>query len=394
MTRHRRQEGFETIVIGGGQAGLAVGYHLSRRGLPFVILDASERIGDSWRNRWDSLRLFTPARFNALPGMPFPAPPHSFPPKDDMADYLEGYAEAFDLPVRSGVRVDLVRPEGDGWLVRAGESELRAKNVVVAMANYQKPSVPEISARLDPSIVQLHSADYRGPHQLQPGPVLLVGAGNSGSEIAMELTRTHQVMMSGRDVGEIPFRPRSLAGRFLLVPFVLRVLFMRILSINTPIGRAARPKIVSRGGPLIRVKRRDLAAAGVARVARTAAVRDGRPQLEDGRVLDVQNVIWCTGFRTGFESWIDVPIHGPHGPEHQGGIVPDHPGLFFTGLHFLRSMSSGMIHGADRDARFIADAVAKRCRQPGQPAGPSSTSFDPPTRRPKASSATTAAVDG
>lgn len=362
MSDANGSERVETIVIGGGQAGLATGYHLARRGLPFVILDASERIGDAWRNRWDSLRLFTPARYNGLPGMRFPAPPHAFPTKDEMADFLEHYANTFELPVRSGVRVDRVSRSDDGWAVTAGDHRMEATNVVVAMANFQKPWAPEFSGELDPDIVQLHSADYRNLDQLKPGSVLLIGGGNSGSEIAMELARTHEVWMSGRDTGQLPFRPSSLLGRLLLLPFLLRVLFLRVLTINTPMGRAARSKLIGVGGPLIRVKRQDLAAGGVERVGKTTGIRDGLPELDDGRVLDVDNVIWCTGFRTGFESWIDVPIHGEHEPRHDGGVVPDHPGLFFTGLHFLRAASSAMIHGADRDAAHIADAVAERSR--------------------------------
>lgn len=355
-------ERLETIVIGGGQAGLAVGYQLAQRGLPFAVLDASERIGDSWRNRWDSLRLFTPARYNGLPGMRFPAPPHSFPTKDEMGDFLEHYARAFDLPVRSGVRVDRVSRNGDGWVVEAGERRMVADNVVVAMANYQEPWVPDFGAELDPAIVQLHSADYRNPGQLRPGGVLLVGGGNSGSEIAMELSADHEVIMSGRDTGQIPFRASSLPGRLLLTPLLLRFVFRRILSIHTPMGRALRAKIMGHGGPLIRVKRTDLAAAGVVRVGRVVAVSEGRPELVDGQVLDVENVVWCTGFRTGFESWIDVPVHDEHEPIHDGGIVPDQPGLFFTGLHFLRSMASAMIQGAGDDSVYIANAVAERSR--------------------------------
>lgn len=214
-----------TIVIGGGQAGLSVGYWLARHDVPFLILDASARIGDSWRARWDSLRLFTPARFHGLAGMPFPAHPEYFPTKDEMADYLEAYAERFELPVRSGVRVDRVTREGDRFVVRAGGLRFEADNVVVAMATYQEPRIPAFADELDPSIVQLHSADYRNPSQVRDGDVLLVGAGNSGSEIAMELSRTHRVWMSGRDTGHIPFRIEGFLGRKLLAPLVLRGLF-------------------------------------------------------------------------------------------------------------------------------------------------------------------------
>jgi len=360
--RHGKPEAerFETIVVGGGQAGLSVGYHLSRRGLPFVILDASERIGDAWRNRWDSLRLFTPARYDGLDGMPFPARPHSFPTKDEMADYLESYARRFQLPVRTGVRVDDLTRRDGGFELRAGERRFRAENVVVAMGNHQQARVPAFAAELDPAIVQLHSREYRNPGQLREGPVLLVGAGNSGSEIAMELAGRHAVRMSGRDVGQLPFRPRSQVGR-IMGPIVLRFLFHRILTVDTPLGRKTRPNVLTHSGPLIRVKRRDLDRAGVEHVPRTVGVRDGLPVLEDGRLMEVANVIWCTGFEPGF-SWIDLPIHGEHEPEHRSGIVPDTPGLYFVGLLFLHAMSSEMIHGVGRDAERVARIVEQRVR--------------------------------
>lgn len=185
----RAAERIETVVIGAGQAGLSVGYHLARRGLPFAILDASERIGDQWRNRWDSLRLFTPARFNGLAGMRFPAPGHYFPTKGEMADFLESYAHRFELPVRLGVEVDRLSRQGDRFLVSAGDRRFETDNVVVAMANYQKPKVPDFAAELDRRIIQLHSSDYRNPSQLRAGAVLVVGAGNSGAEIATDVGR-------------------------------------------------------------------------------------------------------------------------------------------------------------------------------------------------------------
>jgi len=365
-SRHDRSDGgsrevFDALVIGGGQAGLSVGYHLARRGVRFAILDASPRVGDSWRNRWDSLRLFTPARYDGLDGLPFPAPPSYFPTKDEMADYLESYARRFELPVRSGVRVDRLHRDGERYVVEAGPHTFEAAAVVVAMANYQRPKVPAFATELRPQIVQLHSGDYRGPAQLRAGDVLLVGAGNSGSEIAMELASTHRVFMSGRDTGHLPFRIAGFAGRTFFVPLVLKGLFHRVLTVRTPIGRKLRPKFISQGGPLIRVMPRDLSAAGVARVARTSGVHDGWPKLEDGRVLDsVANVVWCTGFHPGF-SWIDLPAFDDAGrPRHQSGRVPEQPGLYFVGLHFLHSMSSAMIHGVGRDAARVAAQVGAR----------------------------------
>ncbi len=347
-----------TVVIGGGQAGLSVGHHLARLGVELLILDASARVGDTWRQRWDSLRLFTPARHAGLDGLPFPAPPFSFPTKDEMADYLEAYARQFALPVRSGVRVDRLSRLGDGFVVVAGDARFEAENVVVAMANYQRPRVPPFAGELHPGIVQLHSFAYRNPAQMRDGGVLVVGVGNSGAEIALETVKGRRTWLAGRETGHVPFRIEGLAARLVLSRLVLRVLFHRVLSIATPIGRKLRPKMLRQAAPLIRTKPRDLVAAGVVRVPRVVGVRDGRPLLEDGRVLDVANVVWCTGFDPGF-SWIDLPVFGADGePRHEAGIAASEPGLYFVGLHFLYALSSEMIHGVGRDAARIAEVIA------------------------------------
>jgi putative flavoprotein involved in K+ transport len=359
MTDRPGSEYIETLVIGGGQSGLVMGYHLSRRGLPYAIIDANDRIGDAWRNRWDSLRLFTPNRLNGLSGMPFPGGYHwGFPSKDEMADYLESYARRFDIRVETGVRVERLSREGDRFVATAGNRRFEADNVVVAMSSWQQPRIPQFASELDPSIVQLHVAEYRNPSQLQEGGVLVVGAGNSGAEVANELARTHDVWLSGPDTGNIPFRPESVAAR-ILMPIIGRIIFHRVLTTSTPIGRKVRPKWVSTGEPLIRVKPKDLAAAGVDRVPRVTGVQHGQPQLEDGRRIDVANVVWCTGFHPGF-SWIDLPVLGPQGPVQHRGIVESEPGLYFLGLKFLYSVSSEQIHGVGRDAAHIADAIAAR----------------------------------
>ncbi len=351
----------ETLVIGGGQAGLAMGYQLSRAGLPYAIIDANGRIGDAWRNRWDSLRLFTPNRLNGLPGMPFPGYHWGFPSKDEFADYLESYARRFDIHVETGLRADRLSRDGDRFVAAAGDRRFEADNVVVAMSSWQRPRVPEFAGKLDPGIVQLHVADYAGPGQLQHGGVLVVGAGNSGAEVANELARTHDVWLSGPDTGVIPFRPESVPAR-ILMPIIGRIIFHRVLTTSTPIGRRARPRMVSTGEPLLRVKPKDLAEAGVERVGRVTGVQNGQPQLEDGRRVDVANVVWCTGFHPGF-SWIDLPIFGAQEPVHDRGVVDEMPGLYFLGLKFLYARSSEQIHGLGRDTAHIADAIAARHAQ-------------------------------
>jgi putative flavoprotein involved in K+ transport len=366
MSGRSDTEYVQTIVIGGGQAGLAVGYHLARRGLPFLILDAHPRVGDAWRKRWDSLRLFSPARYDALPGMKFPAPAGAYPSKDQMADYLEAYARRWGLPVRTGVRVDGLTREGERFVVTAGPRRFEADEVVVAMANYQRPRVPPFAKALDPGIVQIHAHDYRNPGQLREGGVLVVGVGNSGADIAMEVGRTHQTLLSGKESGVMPFQLENPFYRHGMVR-VMRFIGHRVLNVRTPIGRKVRPKLLHGAAPLIRVKPRDLVAAGIERVAKVEGARDGRPLLADGRVLDVTNVIWCTGFDPGF-SWIRLPVFEDGGdPVHRSGVVPGMLGLYFVGLQFLHAMTSATVNGVGRDAERIVEVirarVAERLRQ-------------------------------
>jgi putative flavoprotein involved in K+ transport len=349
-------EHVETVVIGGGQAGLAVGRELARRGQSFVILDASERIGETWRRRWDSLRLFTPARYDGLPGWRFPAPGWSFPTKDEMADYLEAYATRFELPVRTGVRVERLFKHGDRFVVAAGSRRFEAERVVVASGAHRTPRVPDFASELDPGIVQLHSSEYLRPSQLQEGGVLVVGAGNSGAEIAFELARTRPTWLAGRQVGEIPVRHGSLAARLVLP--VIRFLGHHVLTVRTPIGRKVGPKLAAEATPLIRVKSKGLAAAGVERVPKVVDVRDGLPVLADERALEVRNVVWCTGYRHEFP-WIELPVFGESGqPLHDRGVARAMPGLYFVGLRFLYAVSSDVLPGVGRDAKRIAKHLA------------------------------------
>jgi putative flavoprotein involved in K+ transport len=350
-------EDVETVIIGGGQAGLAVGYHLRQRGLRFVILEENERVGDVWRKRWDSLRLFTPARYDGLPGMPFPGPPSSFPTKDETADFLEAYARQFQLPIRTGVKVGRLSENGDGFEVSSGEDTLSAESVVVATGAYHHPRIPSFASQLDRGIIQLHSIEYRNRTQLREGGVLVVGAGNSDAEIALDIAGHHPVWLSGRDTGQEPTRAGSFPDR-LFTPIMW--LGATRLTVETPIGRKLRDRFLDppRGIPLGRVRRKDIAAAGVERVGRTTGVRDGYPVLEDGRSLEVSNVIWCTGFTPDF-SWIDLPLPMHNGlPIHDRGIVDSVPGLYFIGLLFLYSLSSALLGGVGRDAEYIVDDIA------------------------------------
>ena len=283
-------------------------------------LDASDRVGDAWRNRWDSLRLFSTRRYSQLDGMPLPGPPHGFPTKDEIADYLEAYAKTFALPVRSGVSVDTLTRDGTHFLLRAGSDTFEARNVVVAMSTDQVPWTPPFASALSPAIIQMHSAQYRSPSQLQDGAVLVIGAGNSGGEIAIELAAERPTLLAGDIKAHVPFRVERVAARYVVLPLLFRFLAHRVLTVRTPMGRHQRHKLLTEGSPLVRVKPRDLTAAGVQRVARVTGVRDGRPLLADDTTADVSNIIWCTGYRPDY-SWIDLPVLRRRCPEHQRGIV-------------------------------------------------------------------------
>jgi putative flavoprotein involved in K+ transport len=352
-------ERYDTVVIGGGQAGLKAGYYLARTGRPFVILDAHERVGDAWRKHWDSLRLFTPARFNGLPGWRFPARPYSFPTKDEMADYLEAYAKKFDLPVRHGVTVDRVARHGDRFVITAGEVNFEANNVIVATGANRVPMTPAFAAELDDRIVQMHSGQYKNPSQLRDGGVLVVGVGNSGAEIAYELVATRPTWLAGKESGQVPV-PHG--GKRMRVMFpLIRFIGHFVLSYGTPIGRKDIPKLRTKADQLIRRRTKDLAAAGIERVPRVAGVRDGLPLLADDRTLDVANVVWCTGYRQDY-SWIDLPAFELDGePIHTRGVSKE-PGLYFVGLSFQYSFSSEALPGRGRDAEFVVKHLVNRDR--------------------------------
>jgi putative flavoprotein involved in K+ transport len=365
---HHTPERIETVVIGAGQAGLATGYHLAKLGRRFTILESVERIGDNWRCHWDSLRLYSPAKVSSLPGMRFPAPAMSFPTKDEMADYLEAYAAKFDLPVRTGERVRRLSYIGGGYLVTTSHSSYRCDNVVVASGSFGRTAhVPAFAHGLDPSIVQLHSSAYKNPSQLRQGPVLVVGAGHSGSDVAFEVASAgFDTVLSGPIRGEVPLDIESPPAR-VVFPILLMVA-KHVLNLRTPIGRKMRPAVRAHGGPLIRSKRADLERAGVQIVPdKTTGVRDGRPTLDGRRPIDVANVIWCTGFRQDF-SWIDLPVIDHDGwPIEVRGVVKDSPGLYFVGLAFQYAFASMLVGGVGRDAAFVARHIDARARTDSHP---------------------------
>jgi putative flavoprotein involved in K+ transport len=354
-------ERFDTVVIGAGQAGLSSGYYLKEAGRPFVIVDANDQVGGSWLNRYDSLRLFTPPWATTLPGWRYPHKTGPSPTKDQMVDYLQAYASRFDLPVRTGIHVERVSRDGDGYVLSVDDTRIEADNVIVASGADRDPRVPRFSRELDPGIVQLHSSEYRNPSQLREGGALVVGAGNSGADISLDVVGSHPTWLSGPDRGHVPvdidkWFSQNVAFR------VIRFVGLHVQTIRTPVGRRSKEKHASQGDMLVRVKPKQILEAGVERVPKTVGVRDGSPVLEDGRVLDVANVVWCTGFRHDL-SWIDLPIFGEDGELlHERGVVTTEPGLYFVGLYFQYSAASDVIPGVGRDAKYVVKRLAARAR--------------------------------
>lgn len=349
----------DTIVIGAGQAGLSTAYHLQRRGVEFLVLESHDRVGDVWRNRFDSLRLYSPAKYDGLPGWGVPAANWSWPSKDEFADYLEAYTARFDLPVETGVWVRRLSRAGERYLIDCGDRSFTCDNVVIATGGWQTPKTPEFAKHVDPSVRQMHSHDYRNPSQLQDGPVLVVGLAHSGGDIAMDVSATHPTIVAGRVHGELPFNIEGPVARIAMP--IMWFAANHVLTERTPLGRKARPHIRAGGGPLLRVKRSHLAAAGVEHIEqRVEGVVDGRPQLADGRVLDVRNIVWCTGFSKDV-GWIDLDVTGEDGwPTQERGASPNNPGLYFVGLPFQYAFASMLVGGAGRDGGRVAAQIARQ----------------------------------
>ena len=339
---------YDTIVIGAGQAGLASAYYLQRARCEFLVVDGGARIGESWLRRWDSLRLFTPVRYSSLPGLRFPGEPYALPLKDNVAKYLQAYAAHFALPVRLSTRVLSLASDGHRFVVATDGETLTARSVIVATGAYHRPHIPAFADDLSPSLVQIHSSEYRNPDALPPGSVIVVGAGNSGAQIALELAESGRATwLSGRDTGSIP---RRVLGRD-----VYDWLWLTVMrpSVDSWVGRKLMGQLFA-GDPLVGFSRRALRTPRLTIAGRTAGASNGHPRLDDGRVLDdVRTVIWCTGFRPDF-SWIQLPVFGTEGyPEHRRGIVAAVPGLGFVGLRYQYRIGSSLIGGVHEDAEFV-----------------------------------------
>jgi putative flavoprotein involved in K+ transport len=344
------------VVIGGSQAGLTMAWHLARQHLRFVVLEAGPEPGHSWRSRWDSLTLFTPVQHNALPGLPFPGSPDTYPTKEQVAGYLNAYAAEFDLPVRLNARVTALIRTAEGFEAWTHDGVFRARQVVVATGPFQVPVVPPTAQRLDDSVTQLHGAGYRNPRTLPPGPVLVVGGGNSGFQIAAELAATRQVDLS--IAARAPVLPQRLAGKDLFW-WLTRLGLMRVTA-GSRVGRRlqGRPDFIIGGS------RRRLGAAGV-RFRPAVAAAQGRTVLfADGSSLDAGIVIWTTGYRPDY-SWIHIPgVAGDVHAIHRRGVT-DVPGLYFLGLPWQHSRGSALLGFVRQDAAYLADRITSRARPAG-----------------------------
>jgi putative flavoprotein involved in K+ transport len=347
-----------TLVIGGGQSGLVMAYYLRKAGEDFIILEADRRVGDSWRRRYDSLRLFSTPRYASLPGWRI-SPAGPFPTRDEMADYLEAYAARFLLPVCTNAAVRRVSraPDG-GFLVETSRGDYRAERVVVATGMHTVPRVPRLASQLDPGIRQLTSIGYRNPGEFAPGGVLVVGAGNSGTDIALDAAAAgHRTWIAGRHPGQVPFDIDSPRSR-LLIPLVMFV-FRHVLTVRTPPGRKQRRNGLGHGVNLVRNKVADLDAAGITRIGRIQSVVDGRPVSEDGICPDTATVVWSTGSDPD-HSFLDLPLrYADDGlPRHDRGVAEE-PGLYFLGLFFQYALASETIQGLSRDARWIVRQLGR-----------------------------------
>ena len=354
MTANGTNEGLlDVVVVGGSQAGLAMAWHLARRGLRFVVLEAGPEIGHTWRSRWDSLTLFTPAQHDALPGMPFPGRPDTYPTKDPVADYLQDYAAAFNLPVRLNARVSHLSKTAEGFEIGTQADVFRARQVVAAAGPFQTPFIPPAAQRLDGAVTQLHSVGYRNPQALPAGPVLVVGGGNSGFQIAEELAA------AGRRVDlsiatKQPVLPQRLAGKDLF--WWLTHLGLMRVSTESRLGRR-----MSSRDFIIGSSRRRLQKKGVRFRPRLTGAGGRTAQFADGGTLDAGVVIWATGYRPDY-SWIDIPGVVQDGQvTHRRGVT-EVSGLYFLGLTWQHTRGSALLGFVNDDAAYLAGRIAAHQR--------------------------------
>jgi putative flavoprotein involved in K+ transport len=353
MTAEGSGSCLDVLIIGGGQAGLAMGYHLAQRGLRFQIVDAGPEIGHVWRSRWDTLQLFTSGRYDNLPGLPFPAVADAYPGKEEVADYLRAYAAQFKLPVRLDTDVtSLTRAPDGSYLIKAGSDALEAGQVVVATGAFQTPFTPAVASGLAPDVHQLHSADYRRPEQLPPGRVLVVGAANSGCQIALELSATRTVDLAvGARIPTVPQRP---LGRD--VWWWASGLRLDRVTADSRLGRRLAGRDQNIGAGPKQLARRH----GVTVRPRVDAAAGRSITFADGAHAEYDAVVWATGFTTD-DSWVDVPdATDEHGRLQQRRGVSPSPGLYTLGRIWQHTRGSALLGWVGNDAAFLAEQIAAR----------------------------------
>lgn len=339
----------DVVIVGAGQAGLAIGYFLARQGRRFVILDAADCVGSAWRKRWDSLVLFTPRRYDSLPGLEFPGDPDGYPTRHEVIAYLESYAERFALPVEFSAAVHSLTKQSDRFVLGLDGRTIEADQVVVATGPFQTPRVPAFAGALAPGVFQAHSADYRRPDDIPEGTVLVVGGGNTGYQIATELAESHKVYLSiGSRQMPLPQRP---FGRDLFWWLVTTRLFSK--SVDSRMGRK-----LSRRDALIGSSPRALKRHGVEAKPRATSASNRNVMFADESDLSVDAVIWASGFGLD-HTWIGLPlVTDEHGRVRHRRGVTDIPGLYFLGLPWQHTRGSALLGWVKDDARYIAEQIA------------------------------------
>jgi putative flavoprotein involved in K+ transport len=340
---------YEVVVIGAGQSGLAMGYFLEQQGRNFVIFEAADSIGPAWRDRWESLRLFTPRRYSGLPGLPFPGDQEGYPDRDEVIAYLEGYATTFELPIELNSPVRMLTRENGRFVLEVDGRRVTAEQVVVATGPFQKPFIPEVASRLEAGVFQAHSTGYRKPSDVPAGTVLVVGGGNTGFQVAEELSKTRRVVLA---IGsrQTPL-PQRLLGRDLFWWLTTTRLFNT--TVESRLGRKLRARETLIGSSPRKLRRR----YGVELKPRVVDAEGRTVRFEDGSELEVDGVIWATGYRPDY-SWIEVPVFDPGGRlGHRRGVTGV-PGLYFLGLTWQHTRGSALIGWVKNDAEFIAEQIA------------------------------------
>jgi putative flavoprotein involved in K+ transport len=342
----------EVAIIGAGQAGLAAGYYLSQQNRNFVILEKAEQVGQAWRDRWDSLKLITPNPYNDLPGLSFPSQSIDFPTRNDVISYLENYAHKYQFPIEYSQSVNVLKSIDNGFRIEANTRTIEAQHVIVATGAFHKPFIPRFSSDLPDNINQIHSSQYRNPKQLAEGAVLIVGSGNSGVQIAKEISIHHKVYLS---VGNSPTLPRQIWGRDLY--WWLNTLKVTRINVSSRLGK----RFSKRPDSVVGINLQKLARENnIILLGHTQSASENHLLFSGGETIpisEIKTIIWASGFRSDY-SWIEIPVfNSNYQPFHRRGVTPI-KGLYFLGLRWQYRITSSLIGGIGEDAAYIANKIA------------------------------------